>query len=456
MAETTALVWFRRDLRVHDHPALHAAATGAGRVAGVFVLDPALLEGRSRSENRTAFMLACVADLREALRERGSELLVRAGDPVRVLAELAAECGASAVHWTSDVSPFARRRDRAVTQALREGGIEVHPHSGTYVADPSKPRTSARQPYAIFSPYGRQWERQERRPVLPAPAGLAPAPAGVEAGALPAAHDPLPEPITAPGEAAARGAAERVLAGTAAAYAERHDLVAGGSSELSPHLRWGTLSARELEARLLALPGGPGPAELRRQLAWRDFHAHVLLTRPASLRAGLAARAPHLRYDEDPDRLAAWQEGRTGVCLVDAGMRQLAAQGWMHNRARMVTASFLTHDLHLDWRAGDAHFARLLYDYDPAQNALNWQWVAGVGADPGRFLRVFNPATQAEKFDPDGEYVRRWLPEGAAAPMVDHAAERRVAVARWEDAGRAAGLTAGESRSEVPAEQLEL
>ncbi len=456
-APTDALVWFRRDLRVHDHPALHAAA--AGRVTGLFVLDPRLLEGSGRyvSAARTAFMLACLAELREALRARGGELLVRPGDPVAVLPALARELGAGSVLWTSDVSPLARRRDRAVTQALRAAGVLARPQSGSYVADPSRPPGG---PFTVFSPFARAWERQERRPVLGAPERLVPLPGDPAPGALPARVDPTPEPVALPGERAARTALEHAVAEVAVTYGARRDLLAGGTSVLSPHLRWGTVSAREVEERLRALDGR-GPAALRRQLAWRDFDAHLLLTRPESLRRGLRGWLP--AYDEDRGRLAAWQAGRTGFPLVDAGMRELAARGWMHNRARMVTASFLVHDLHLHWRAGEEHFARLLYDGEPAQNSLNWQWVAGVGADPGDFLRVFNPLTQAREHDPDGAYVARWVGELARLPaahrlepwaapagvqeasgcvvgrdyptrIVDHAAERREAIRRFEAA----------------------
>ena len=463
MAPSTALVWFRRDLRVHDHPALNAAAAAHEQVLGVFVLDPALLEatGRGRSSNRTAFMLACLAELREALRARGSELVIRRGDPVDVLAALAAEAGASTVLWTSDVSPLARRRDTAVTAALRGAGVAARPQSGAYVADPSKPRTAAGEPFAAFTPFERVWERQERRAVLGAPATLGAGRWELEAGELPELADPLPDPVARPGEAAARAALERALAGAVPAYGEDRTLD-GGSTVLSPHLRWGTLSARETEERLLAL-GGTGAARVRRQLAWRDFCAHLTLTDPGSLRRGIKAVGSRVRFDEHPDRLAAWQEGHTGYPLVDAGMRELATRGWMHNRARMVTGSFLVHDLHLHWHAGEEHFARLLYDAEPAQNARNWQWVAGVGADPAPFLRIFNPVTQAREHDPDGAYVRRFVPELAGlptallfepwtappaaqeaygcvvgrdypAPIVNHAAERADSLARYEAA----------------------
>jgi deoxyribodipyrimidine photo-lyase len=250
------------------------------------------------------------------------------------------------------------------------------------------------------------------------------------------------------------------LAGPVDAYGERHDDLSGGTSGLSPHLRWGTISARELEQRTLDR-GGAGAEAFARQLAWRDFYAHVLLRFPDNARLEFQPRYRELAWHEDPAGLRAWQEGRTGYPLVDAGMRQLAASGWMHNRARMVVGSFLTKDLHLDWRAGEAWFARLLLDGEPAQNNGNWQWIASTGVDPAPyFRRIFNPVLQQQKFDPDGIYVRRWVPELARvptprlaepwtmsadeqraagcvigrdypAPVVDHAEERRVAIDRY-------------------------
>jgi deoxyribodipyrimidine photo-lyase len=234
-----------------------------------------------------------------------------------------------------------------------------------------------------------------------------------------------------------------------------------GTSVLSPYLRWGCLSARECEERA-ARRGGPGAAAWMRQLAWRDFYAHQLLMFPGNVREEFQERyRRRLEWSTDAEALAAWQEGRTGYPLVDAGMRQLARTGWMHNRARLVVGSFLTKDLHIDWREGERHFARLLLDGEPAQNNGNWQWIASTGADPAPyFRRLFNPMTQQRKFDPDGAYVRRWVPELARvpvgrlaapwtmshdeqraagcvigvdypAPIVDHAHERRVAITRY-------------------------
>jgi deoxyribodipyrimidine photo-lyase len=469
---TTAIVWFRRDLRVHDHPALVAALADHERVVPLFVLDDALLHGRYAGVPRAAFMLRCLGALRQELRARGSDLVLRHGDPVGEVAALARETGAEAVHWTSDVAPYARRRDARVTERLRDDGVAARPHGGGYLVDPSKPRTQAGGPYTVFSPFHRALGEIERRPVHRAPSALPPLPSGLVAGRLPSAAalglegGDVPEPIVEAGEPAARRALERWLDAGLEHYAERHDgMGRTGTSVLSPYLRWGCLSARECEERA-ARRGGAGARAWTRQLAWRDFYAHQLLMFPANVRQEFQERyRGRLGWSDDAELLEAWKTGRTGYPLVDAGMRQLAATGWMHNRARMVVGSFLTKDLHLDWRAGERHFAALLLDGEPAQNNGNWQWIASTGADPAPyFRRLFNPMTQQRKFDPEGAYVRRWVPElervplarlvepwtmddaeqeaagcvigrDYPAPVVDHAAERRAAIARYSAAG---------------------
>ena len=366
---------------------------------------------------------------------------MREGDPRAEIPRIAGELGAEAVLWTSDVSPYARRRDRAVTEALR---ARARPQPGNYVADVSRIRTGEGNPYTVFSPFHRSWLRSERRPVARAPRAIA-VPPRLAAGRLPAGtHDGVA------GEAAARAAARRWLDGPVDRYDELHDRVAGGTSQLSAHLRWGALSPRALEER------AHRHEPFRRQLAWRDFYAHVMLFDLGSRRAD-----PPWDRDEDGTLLAAWQDGRTGYPLVDAGMRQLAETGWMHNRARLVTGAFLTKDLHLDWRLGERHFARLLLDGEPAQNDGNWRWVASVGVDPAPpARRMYNPVLQQRRHDPDGAYVRRWVPELAdvpdarlaepwtmtddeqraarcvvgrdyPAPVVDHAVERRRALERY-------------------------
>ncbi|HEY8584335.1 MAG TPA: deoxyribodipyrimidine photo-lyase [Capillimicrobium sp.] len=406
---STAIVWLRRDLRLHDHPALDAAARDHDHVVALYVLDPffdpATGAARYRSEPRAAYLHGCLHALDARLRERGGALTVRRGDPRSVVPALAAELDARTVLWTSDVSAFARARDRAVTEALLADGRQARPSSGTYVTDPSRLTTKQGAPFTVFSPFHRAWAQAERRSVLKAPDRLA-APPGLDHGELPGA--PRPDA----GEPAAQAAAERFLAGPIDRYHDTSNLVAGGSSELSPHLRWGTVSPRALEERALAR-GGRGADAFRRQLGWRDFYAHVLLH-------GIGSRRPDPDWEPDDAgaRLAAWQEGRTGYPLVDAGMRQLASSHWMHNRARLVTGSFLTKDLHLDWRLGEEHFARLLLDGEPAQNDGNWRWVASVGVDPApAYRRMFNPTLQQRKFDPDGAYVRRWVPELRDVPL---------------------------------------
>jgi deoxyribodipyrimidine photo-lyase len=465
---TTALLWYRRDLRLADHPALSRAARDFDRVICVFVLDDVLRHGRFSSAPREAFMLGCLRALDAGLRERGSGLVVREGRPERELVALAQEVGAEAVLWTSDVAPYARARDSRVTHALRAAGVQALPQTGGYVVDISKPRTQGGTPFTVFTPFFKHWRSLERRTVHRAPAQLAPLPSALRKGRLPAAPDggQLAEPHCEPGEEAARAALAAWLEGPIDGYATAHDAVgkAGGTSGLSPYLRWGCVSAAECEARA-ARHGGAGAEAWIRQLCWRDFYAHVLLAHPGNAHREYQARYRSLQWEDDEDAFDAWREGRTGYPLVDAGMRQLARTGWMHNRTRLVVGSFLTKDLHLDWRRGERHFQALLLDGEPAQNNGNWQWVTSVGVDPAPyFRRMFNPILQQRKFDPDGVYVRRWVPElrdvpGARlaepwrmsddeqraagcvigrdypAPIVDHADERKRAIERYRAAG---------------------
>jgi deoxyribodipyrimidine photo-lyase len=468
---TTALLWYRRDLRVADHPALTLAVRDFDRVVPVFVLDDALLAGRFGSGPRSAFMLGCLRRLDDALCERGSGLVVRRGRPEEVLAALADEVGAQAVPWTSDVGPYARARDGRVTRALLDAGVQARPQGGSYVVDVSKPRTQAGKPFTVFSPFHRHWLDLERRTVHRVPAELPALPSNLHKGEAPALADlgfeacePLAEPFCEPGEPAAREALRRWLDGPIDRYGDTHDLLAaGGTSGLSPYLRWGCLSAAECERRA-SRHGGEGSSAWIRQLCWREFYAHVLLMHPANARLEFQPRYRALSWVDDADGLAAWKAGRTGYPLVDAGMRQLARTGWMHNRARLVVGSFLTKDLHLDWRHGEAHFEALLLDGEPAQNNGNWQWVTSVGVDPAPyFRRIFNPVLQQRKFDPGGDYVRRWVPElrdvpgerlaepwtmsdreqeaagcvigrDYPAPIVEHADERRRAIERYQAA----------------------
>jgi deoxyribodipyrimidine photo-lyase len=465
---STALLWFRRDLRVADHPALTLAAREFDRVIPVFVFDDALLKGRFASAPRTAFMLGCLRALDTALRDCGSGLVIRHGAPEDELVTLANATGADAVLWTSDVAPYARARDRRVTAALADAGVRARPQGGAYVVDVSKPRSRAGKPFTIFSPFHRRWLDLERRTIHRAPTELPALPSSLRKGRIPALQtlgvegSQLAEPFCEPGEPAGRRALTRWLDGGLKTYDETHDLVAqDGTSGLSPYLRWGCISVAECESRA-ARRGSAGAFAWIRQLCWRDFYAHVMLTHPDNARLEFQPRYRDLEWVEDDDALQAWRTGTTGYPLVDAGMRQLATTGWMHNRARLVVGSFLTKDLHLDWRLGEKHFESLLLDGEPAQNNGNWQWVSSVGVDPAPyFRRMFNPMLQQRKFDPDGAYVRRWVPElkdvpddklvepwtmtgdeqtaancvigrDYPAPIVEHAAERKRAVERYQ------------------------
>jgi deoxyribodipyrimidine photo-lyase len=454
----TALVWFRRDLRVHDHPALTGAVRTYDRVVPVFVLDDALLSGRAASAARAEFLAGCLRSLDEELRLRGAGLVVRAGRPESELIRLARDTGAEAVFWTSDVSPYARARDARVTEALHAAGIRARPHGGTYIVDVSKPRTNSGAPYSVFSPFFRTWKDMPRRQVLPAPDRVA----GVEADSV--SFNPAPlvaEPVVEPGEAAARRAANAWLEDRVAGYAVRHDRVGEqGTSRLSPYLRWGCLSALELEQSARDRRA-PGPQAWIRQLCWRDFYAHVLLHWPGNLTTEFQERRRGLEWSDDDALREAWQRGETGYPAVDAGMRELLRTGWMHNRARLIVGSFLTKDLHVDWRAGERWFSRLLLDGEPAQNNGNWQWIASVGVDPAPPVRrMYNPTLQGKRFDPTAAFIRRNVPELAdvpdhrlfepwtmteaeqresgciigrhyPAPVVDHEDERKVALDRY-------------------------
>jgi deoxyribodipyrimidine photo-lyase len=416
----TAIVWLRRDLRLRDHPALRAALERSERIVPVFCFDDSLLKGRHSSGPRTQFLLECLADLDRGLRERSSGLVIRHGDPGAELVRIAREVGAEDVHATDDVGPYARRRDQRVRSALAGAGIGLHLHAGVTAIDVATVTTGTGKPYTVFSPFFRTWLETERRPVLRAPTAIAPLPSGLRKGRIPALSAlGLEQEVEEPpggGETDARRTLDRFLAGPVREYAEgREALGADGTSRLSPYLHFGCISPRQIEDRL---GRGQGPAAYRRQLAWRDFHHHVLLHHPRNVRSELRDRyRGRIRWSRARRPFEAWCEGRTGFPLVDAGMRQLRREGWMHNRARLVVGSFLTKDLGIDWRWGERHFMRLLVDGDEANNNGNWQWIASVGTDPQPvFRRIYNPARHQERFDPENRYVRRYVPELRAVP----------------------------------------
>lgn len=433
------LVWFRRDLRVHDQPALHAACAGPELVA-LFVLDPHLLAHPKVGAPRLAYLADALTALDEALAARGGRLILRHGDPVEEVARVAAEVYAATVHICDDVSPYARRRDAAVGARLEADGRRLESHDGVFVHPPGSVTTGAGAPYRVFTPFAKAWRARPRPAPLPSPATLPPTPdlataAPPDRAALGGADAPA-EPVG--GEAAARGRWQRFLNDGVADYHDRRDLLAvDGTSRLSADLHYGCLSPRELIDALDL--SEPGPATFATELIWREFYGHVLAAWPEVLTTEFNPVWRALPWEGDGAAAAAWREGRTGFPIVDAGMRQLAATGWMHNRARMIVASFLCKDLRVDWRVGEAHFLRSLFDGDLASNNGGWQWAAGTGTDAQPYFRIFNPTTQGERFDPEGSYVRRWVPELAGVPSRHiHAPERMPA-----DVARASGVAIG-------------
>jgi deoxyribodipyrimidine photo-lyase len=398
-----AVVWFRRDLRLRDNPAWAAATTRADRVTALYVLDPVLLGGCGAF--RRTQLMAHLRALDESLQQLGGRLLVRAGAPTRLVPAITESLGADLLCSNADVTPYARRRDRSVGEQL--GGLSEQ-WWGNLVHPPGSIVASTGRVSRVFTPFAAKWSRTTR-PTWP------------ESGPAVVNSDPgdgVPEVAAAPfqqgGEEAAWGRL-RAFAQRVDEYDRTRDVPAvDGTSQLSADLRFGVLAPGAVAEAIGT--STKGRAAYVRQLAWRDWYAHLLWEMPSLVDAALRPEFDNVAWENDPADITAWQEGRTGYPLVDAGMRQLTTTGWMHNRVRMVAASFLVKDLLVDWRIGERWFRRLLVDGDIAQNAGNWQWVAGTGPDAAPYFRVFNPVVQSGKFDPDGAYIRAFVPELAGVP----------------------------------------
>ncbi|MEV1046442.1 deoxyribodipyrimidine photo-lyase [Streptomyces sp. NPDC049916] len=408
---SVAVVLFTSDLRLHDNPVLRSALRDADEVVPLFVRDAAVHRTGFDAPNRLAFLADCLADLDAGLRKRGGRLVVRQGEVAREVKRVVEETGAESVHIAAGVSGYAAQREERLRDALEGTGCDLRIHDAvvTALAPGRVVPSGGKDHFAVFTPYFRRWEAEGVRGTLGAPRTVR-MPEGLASDALPDrdAVKKVSPGLARGGEGAGRKLVTSWLNGPMADYDDTHDDLAGdATSRLSPHLHFGTVSAAELAHRA-GEKGGPGGEAFVRQLAWRDFHHQVLAARHDASWSDYRPRQDRWRSDED--EITAWKTGHTGYPVVDAAMRQLAHEGWMHNRGRLLAGSFLTKTLYVDWRVGARHFLDLLVDGDMANNQLNWQWVAGTGTDT-RPNRVLNPVVQGKRFDPDGSYVRRWVPE---------------------------------------------
>ncbi len=413
---TAGIVVFTRDLRVHDHVPLARAVAEHDLVVPLFVFDDAILGSAFNCPNRTGFLLESLTDLDDLLAASGARLARRRGPWVETVMQVARAHDADAIHLSRDVSGYARGRMRALGAACRTAGVRLELGPGPTVIEAGAITPGGGDHYQVFTPYYRRWSEAEPRAVAPTPGRIA-IPDGLDLGPRPELAE-LVDGARAPdvmrgGASEAQRRLDAWLDGTPTSgldgYDARHDDLAGdATSRLSPYLHFGCVSALEVAQ---AVAGHAGAEPFLRQLCWRDFFHQILAARPDAAWSDYRPGRP--RRDADPDLLAAWEEGRTGYPVVDAGMRQLAREGFVHNRARMIVASFLTKDLGIDWPTGARHFLDHLVDGDLANNNLNWQWVAGTGTDTNPH-RIFNPTVQGQRFDPDGAYVRRYVPELAA------------------------------------------
>lgn len=443
-----AIHWFRCDLRLSDNTALHAACREADVVIPVFIFDPKILKASDTGAPIVGFMLACLHSLEKNIAVAGGKLIVRHGDVEEEMRSLLHGTGAHALFFNRDYEPQARTRDAAVEKLARSLGIEVHSYKDGALHEPDEVLKADGGPYRVFTAYSRAWQARPKADILPAvkfkrPSGFK----DPSSLALPTAKNlgfDVKIDLPPGGERAGRDRLKEFAAGDLLRYASLRDFPArGATSRLSPHLRMGTLSPRTVLAA--AIKSGKEQHVPQKQidtfvneLIWRDFYRQILWHFPRVATGAFKEEYDDLKWDDNDRLFQAWCEGRTGYPIVDAGMRQLNTTGWMHNRVRMIVAMFLTKDLLISWQWGERYFMQKLIDADLASNNGGWQWSASTGTDAQPYFRIFNPVAQAEKFDPEGAYIHRYVPEVDTreypAPVVDHARQRLKALALFKKA----------------------
>jgi deoxyribodipyrimidine photo-lyase len=459
---TTSLIWFRRDLRLFDHAALHHALKASQKVIAVFIFDRSILDGLKRDDRRIAFIWHSLQQLKASLMAEGSDLVIRHGKAELEIPRLAAEFNATAVYTNHDYEPAAIVRDANVAEQLATAGCQLHSYKDQVIFEKDEVLTKTGGMYSVFTPYKRSWLAKlndfylTSYPIKPYLKQLAPLPLQAMPSLAVLGFDDIDvstlQPGMAGGEALFNDFCLRIND-----YQEARDFPAvKGVSYLSVHLRFGTVSIRELAKRAWQM-GGRGAEAWLSELIWREFYQQILWHRPEVVQHAFKPEYDALPFPNNPEYFAAWCEGRTGFPIVDAAMRQLNQTGFMHNRLRMIAASFLVKDLLIDWRWGEQYFAEKLNDFDLAANNGGWQWAASTGCDAQPYFRIFNPVSQSERFDPQGKFIRRYCPELAElspkeihapwlikaifgikprydypAPIVDHAAQRIAALALFK------------------------
>jgi deoxyribodipyrimidine photo-lyase len=467
------LFWHRRDLRLNDNTGIYQARQQTAKVVGVFCFDPQLLKKEEVAPARIKYLLGCLASLQASYRQLGSDLLILHADPIAAIAELASTLNATSIFWHRDIEPYSQERDRAVQSSLEEKGIPVQTFWDQLLHAPGEILTKGEDPYKVYTPFWKNWQKQAKaKPVgeIKSLSGLTPTEQEKveKLGIIPLPQledlglsweNELPLP---PGESAARERLEQFCDSALFEYDQNRNYPAvDGTSLLSAALKFGAIGIREVwdtteqawencrsdEAR-------DNVIAWRQELAWREFYQHALYFFPELAEGPYRPQFQNFPWENNLEHFQAWCQGETGYPIVDAAMRQLNTIGWMHNRCRMIVASFLTKDLILNWQWGEKYFMQTLFDGDLAANNGGWQWSASSGMDP-KPLRIFNPASQAQKFDPEGEYIRYWLPElssldtgelltgnisslereslGYPQPLVDHKQQQREFKRRYQE-----------------------